>query len=425
LITGSPRGTNDIFGQDMEYRNFIISKAKELFKVFNYREIITPVFEYTEVFNKSIGDSTDIVQKEMYTFSDKKGRSLTLRPEGTASVVRSVIEHRMFSENLPKKLFYIENMFRYERPQKGRMREFWQLGVEAIGSSEAFIDAEVIWLLNELFEKLGFKNLKLLLNSIGCTKCREKYIEVLKKYLSPKKDKLCLDCKYRLEKNPLRIFDCKVDQCVQIIKDSPKIFSYICVDCRKHLDQVMDFLNILGISFVIKEDLVRGFDYYTGTIFEIISEDLKSVQNALGGGGRYDKLIGQSGGPDIPSIGFAVGLERTYILMKQLNLNFIVHDDKKLILFILMDRAYQKYVLSLIKFIRNNGYACDLSYEIKSIGSQIKSAEKNAYDFVAIIGEDEVKNDSVTIKDIKKFTQYKLNWKNDKNKIFEIFRGSK
>ncbi|MBU4293011.1 MAG: histidine--tRNA ligase [Actinobacteria bacterium] len=421
MITGSPRGTSDIFGQDIEYRNFIISKAKELFKIFNYREIITPAFEHTEVFDKSIGDSTDIVQKEMYTFLDKRGRSLTLRPEGTAPVVRAVIEHKMYAENLPLKLYYIENMFRYERPQKGRMREFWQLGVEAIGSGQAFIDAEVIWVLNALFEKLRFKNLKLLINSIGCTKCRKEYIQVLKNYLSPKKDKLCPDCQYRLEKNPLRIFDCKVDQCRQVIKDSPKIYSYICVDCRQHFNQVTDFLKTLGISFIIKEDLVRGFDYYTRTIFEIISEDLKSVQNALGGGGRYDKLIEQFGGPDIPSIGFAVGLERTYILMKQLKLNFVIGDNKKIALVILMDRSYQKYALSLIKFTRDNGYACDLSYEIKSIGSQIKWAEKNAYDFVIIIGEDEVKTDSCTIKDIKKFTQYKLSWKNEKEKIFKIF----
>ncbi len=177
---------------------------------------------------------------------------------------------------------------------------------------------------------------------------------------------------YRIEKNPLRIFDCKVDSAVQVIKDSPKIYSYICVDCRQHFNQVTDFLKILGISFIIKEDLVRGFDYYTRTIFEIISEDLKSVQNALGGGGRYDKLIEQFGGPDIPSIGFAVGMERTYILMKQLNLNFVIHDNKKIALVILMDRSYQKYALSLIKFFRDNGYACDISYEIKSIGSQIK-----------------------------------------------------
>jgi len=421
LITGSPRGTSDIFGQDIEYRNFIISKAKELFKIFNYREIITPAFEHTEVFDKSIGDSTDIVQKEMYTFLDKKGRSLTLRPEGTAPVVRAVIEHKMYAETLPLKLYYIENMFRYERPQKGRMREFWQLGVEAIGSPEAFIDAEVIWLLNALFEKLGFKNLKLIINSIGCIKCRIGYIEVLKNYLSPKNDKLCTDCQYRLEKNPLRIFDCKADQCRLVIKDSPKIYSYICDGCRQHFNQVTDFLKTLGISFIIKEDLVRGFDYYTRTIFEIISEDLKSVQNALGGGGRYDKLIEQFGGPDIPSIGFAVGLERTYILMKQLNLNFVIGDNKKIALVVLMDRSYQKYALSLIKFTRDNGYACDLSYEIKSIGSQIKWAEKNAYDFVIIIGEDEVKTDSITIKDIKKFTQHKLNWKSEKEKIFEIF----
>jgi histidyl-tRNA synthetase len=423
LVLYSPRGTNDIFGEDIVYRNFIIDKAKELFHIYNYKEIITPAFEHTEVFNKSIGEGTDIVQKEMYTFTDKKGRSLTLRPEGTASVIRAVIEHKLYSEHLPLKLYYVENMFRYERPQKGRMREFWQLGVEAVGSDSPIIDAEAIWLLASLFEKLGFKNLKLLVNSIGCVKCRPSYIKIFKEYLKPKKEKLCEDCIIRYEKNPLRIFDCKIESCRTVLKESPKIHSYICNDCKKHFASVIEFLKILGISFIVKENLVRGFDYYTRTIFEIISEDLQSVQNALGGGGRYDNLIGQFGGPDIPSIGFAVGIDRTIVLMKQLNLSIKSEKKEKFIYVIPMEKDFQAFALSIVKFIRDSGYGCEISYEKKGLGSQIKWAEKNGYDFVIIIGEDEFKTGIITLKDLKAFKQHKIDLKNQKNKIFEFFRS--
>ena len=249
MILNYPRGTSDILGEDVKYRDFIINTAKKLFELFNYSEIITPAFEHTEVFDRSIGESTDIVQKEMYTFFDKKGRSLTLRPEGTASVIRAVIEHKLYSEHLPLKLFYIENMFRYERPQKGRMREFCQVGVEAVGLNDPVIDAEVIWLLNLFFEKIGFNNLKLLINSVGCNNCRKEYIRVFRNYLKPQVQSLCLDCISRYEKNPLRIFDCKVETCIQILRNSPKIFSYICKECQLHFEKVVEFLTVIRINF--------------------------------------------------------------------------------------------------------------------------------------------------------------------------------
>ena len=318
MAINSPRGTADIIGEDIKYRDFIINSARKLFKLFNYKEIITPAFEHTELFDRGIGENTDIVQKEMYTFTDKKGRSLTLRPEGTAPVVRAVLENKIYSGDHPIKLFYIENMFRYERPQKGRMREFWQLGVEASGSGSPVIDAEVIWLLNLYFQKLGFKNLKLILNNVGCPECRKEYIDVLKEYLKPQLQSLCPDCKIRYEKNPLRIFDCKIESCKNIIIDSPKIYDHICKNCRTHFEKVIKLLEKIKIDFIVKKELVRGFDYYTGTVFEIISEDLKGMQNALGGGGRYDNLFEEFGGPSIPSIGFAVGIDRTIVLMKQL-----------------------------------------------------------------------------------------------------------
>jgi len=222
LVINSPRGTADIYGEDIKYRDFINNAARSIFKIFNFNEIITPAFEYTEVFSRSIGEETDIVQKEMYTFKDKKGRSLTLRPEGTAAVVRAAVEKKMFgSGNLPIKLFYMGNMFRYERPQKGRMREFWQLGVETLGSDNPVLDAEIIWMLNMIFKRLGFKNLTLLVNSIGCFKCRESFTQEFKKYLEPKKAGLCGDCTKRLKNNPLRIFDCKVQRCADIAQKGP------------------------------------------------------------------------------------------------------------------------------------------------------------------------------------------------------------
>jgi histidyl-tRNA synthetase len=422
LVLNSPRGTSDIFGEDIRYRDFIINTSKGLFDVFNYKEIITPVFEHTEVFDRGIGESTDIVRKEMYTFPDKKGRSLTLRPEGTASVVRAIIEHKLFAGVLPLKLFYIENMFRYERPQKGRMREFWQLGVEAAGISDPQVDAEVIWLLNIIFEKLGFKNLKLLVNSVGCGICRQEYIKAFKSYLEPSVESLCEDCRIRNVSNPLRIFDCKVEGCAAIVKEAPKIYAHICPDCRQHFDKVTEYLDLLKIDYVIKDDLVRGFDYYTKTIFEIISADLDSAQNALGGGGRYDRLISQFGGPDMPSIGFAVGIDRTIVLMRQLNISYSLKQDALSVLIINMENSHKPYCLELLKFLRDFGVKSEISHEAKNIGNSIKSAQKNGFSHIIIIGEDEVKSGILNIKDLKEFQQQKINFKNEPEKILNIFR---
>lgn len=423
MALNAPRGTADLTGEDIKYRNFIINAAKRLFYISNYSEIITPVFEYTELFDRGIGESTDIVQKEMYTFTDKKGRSLTLRPEGTAPVVRSIIEKKMYSHSLPIKLFYIENMFRYERPQKGRMREFWQLGVEAAGTDDPVIDSEVIWLLVRIFKNIGFKKLKLLINSVGCGGCREKYTNALKQYLKSEVETLCSNCKIRYERNPLRIFDCKVESCQKIIAGSPKIYDYICNSCRKHFDEVIEFLEEINVEYIIKPELVRGFDYYTRTIFEIISEDLDNVQNALGGGGRYDKLVEQFGGPDIPAIGFAVGIDRTIVLMKKLGVPLKKHADKCSVFIVVMKRNYRKYCFKLLEFFRESGYRADISYDDRSLGNHIKWAEKNSFSHVVIIGEDEIESDSITIKDLDNFKQYNINWIKDREKINKLLEG--
>lgn len=416
----SPRGTADIFGENIKLRNFIINTAKELFSVFNYQEIVTPTFEHTEVFSRSIGEDTDIVQKEMYTFQDKKGRSLTLRPEGTASVVRAFVENKMYQEHLPIKLFYVGSMFRYERPQKGRMREFSQLGVESIGTNNPLMDVEVIWLLNSFFKRLGFDSLVLLINSIGCNSCRKDFIKEFKSYIGPNLEKLCPDCKNRYAQNPLRIFDCKKKECMKVLKGSPKIYSYLCSECKEHLKKVLDCLDILRITYKIDHDLVRGFDYYTQTIFEVVSYQIESTQNALGGGGRYNNLVEQFGGPNLPAVGFAVGIDRTLMLLKKLNIKINLDEDRPRIYLVTLSEDYNSYCLEILQYLRENNYICDTNYNIKKLSTELKWAEKNDYDFTIIIGEDEVRSGNLTIKNIKNRKQDKINWSTQKEDIIAL-----
>ncbi len=426
LAINSPRGTADIYGDDIKYRNFVINSVRELFEIFNFEEIITPVFEHTCVFSRSIGESTDIVQKEMYTFPDRKGRSLTLRPEGTASIVRSVVEKKMLSSGgLPLKLFYIGNMFRYERPQKGRMREFWQIGVEALGSDDPMLDAEIIWMLNKIFERLGFKNLKLLINSIGCSRCRKDFIIRFKDFIQPDIAGLCGDCKNRYEKNPLRIFDCKVPGCRDIASRGPKITGFLCDSCSDHFRKVKEALSGLSLDYRIADDMVRGFDYYTGTIFEMVSNDLESAQNALGGGGRYDRLLMEFNGPDKPAIGFAIGLDRTIMLMKDLGIKYIAGEDKAKVYIISIADTGSSYTLNILKDLRDGGIICDIDYSGGSIGSGIKRAGKKDFNIAVIIGDDEIKNNTITIKDLKSFKQYNINKEKILEKISEIMGAVK
>lgn len=421
MIYNSPRGTEDYFGEEIKYRDFLIETSKSLFKIFNYSEIITPHFEHTEVFSRGIGENSEIVQKEMFTFSDKKNRSLTLRPEGTASVVRAIVENKLYSENLPLKLFYIGSMFRYERPQKGRMREFCQIGVESAGSDNPSIDADVIWLLHELFRKLGFRNLTLYINSIGCADCRAEYVKMLEDQLLPVKDNLCQDCNARLGKNTLRIFDCKVKTCSEVLKNAVKISDNLCESCLNHFNEIKSLMDVLEVDYVHNKNLVRGFDYYTRTIFEIISSDINSAQNALGGGGRYDNLIKEFGGPEISSVGFAIGLERTVLLMKELGIK--LPDSMKSLnktYIINMDSVYDKYVFELLRYLRSRDIYCDTNFNIKSVGKEIKFAQNNGYENVIIVGEDEYRKKSVKIKNLKKYSQKEFEWDSEKEKILNF-----
>jgi histidyl-tRNA synthetase len=421
LSVNSPRGTADICGEDIKYRDFIITTVRELFEIFNFEEIITPAFEHTEVFSRSIGESTDIVQKEMYTFPDRKGRSLTLRPEGTAPVVRSVVEKKMLVPGkIPLKLFYIGNMFRYERPQKGRMREFWQLGVEAMGSSSTLLDAEIIWLLNEIFKRLGFKNLVLKINTIGCSKCRKDYLKIFKQYIEPELDNLCPDCQRRFKVNPLRIFDCRIEGCKKIVSAGPKIKDYLCENCRKLFEELKSIISDLSIDYTISDDLVRGFDYYTGIIFEMASNDIDSAQNALGGGGRYDNLIAEFSGPDMPAVGFAVGLDRTVLLMRQLGIKYMNVKNKPKSYIISLSEEVRPYAIDVLKQLRSSDIACDIDYSSGSLGSSLKNAVKKGFNTALIIGEEEVRGNIITIKDLKNFKQYKVKKDNLVKEVLKI-----
>jgi histidyl-tRNA synthetase len=316
LFIKVPKGTRDILPEDISKWYYIEDVIKETLNKYGYKEIRTPFFEYTDLFVRGIGEFTDIVTKEMFTFPDRKGRSLTLRPEGTAPVVRAYLENGMDRISKVIKLFYLGPMFRCEKPQAGRFRQFNQFGIEVIGTKSSAVDAEVIIVSIEVCRKLGLKNLEVLVNSVGCKKCRFDYIQKLKKYLKDKKSFLCLECKNRYDKNPLRILDCKKDNCQKIIKTTPMINEYLCQDCESHFSEVKSYLSDHKILFHEDPRLVRGFDYYTKTAFEIISGEL-GAQNAIAGGGRYDDLVEELGGKPTPAVGFAAGIERMIIAIDQ------------------------------------------------------------------------------------------------------------
>ena len=311
----APKGTKDMLPQDAYKWKYIESVFRDVAKTYGIREVRTPVFEYTELFLRGVGDTTDIVQKEMYTFNDKGDRSITLKPEGTASVVRAFVEGRLFNEAQPTKLYYITPAFRYENVQKGRLRQFHQCGLEVFGSKEPSMDAEVIAVAMDTLKKLGLKSLSLNINNLGCPNCRPKYNEALKKFLEENYDGLCDTCKTRFEKNPMRILDCKEKKCHEITKNAPIILDFMCEECDTHFTKVKEYLDILGLPYKIDPGIVRGLDYYTKTIFEILTPDF-----TVCGGGRYDKLIEELGGPDMPAVGFGMGIERLIMTLEKENI---------------------------------------------------------------------------------------------------------
>lgn len=401
----APRGTRDILGDESWKWAYVTGICRDVADDYGYKEIHLPIFEYTELFCRGVGETTDVVEKEMYTFVDKGGRSITLRPELTASMVRSYLENEMNKGTQPAKLWSIGPMFRYERPQKGRYRQFVQLDIEAIGAQDAFVDLEVIDFSMELYRRLGLSNLQVVLNSVGCPKCRPVYRKALQEYLKPRYEELCDTCKNRFERNPLRILDCKSEICKEITENAPSVMEYLCDECRDHFDQLQRGLDKIGA--VVRHDnrLVRGLDYYTKTAYEILSGDLGS-QNAVCGGGRYDNLAEAIGGPHVPGVGFASGIERVVLTMEAQRCSFGRKPVNK-VYAVAAEPDLRLDTAGIVQTLRSNGISADMDYMCRSMKSQMKSAA-NFAEYACIIGSEELAKGLIGLKNLSEGTQEDL-----------------
>ena len=398
-----PRGTYDIL-PDMSYKWQYVTKIfRDIAYVFNFREIVTPIFENAGLFERSVGEVTDIIEKEMYKFTDKKGRVLALRPEGTAPVVRSFIENNLNRSAGVNKLYYLGPMFRYDRPQKGRYRQFYQYGVELIGSDHPFTDAEVISLADMFMKRLGLRNYRLEINSIGCSNCSPLYDNALKEYFGKYIDKLCGDCNRRIVSNPKRLLDCKNESCRQIAEKAPSILDYLDDTCQESFESVKQYLDLMQISYVVNPRIIRGLDYYNKTAFEIITESL-GAQNALLGGGRYNTLIKELGGNDLPAIGFAGGFERLIAIMEKENLDF-GKEPAPLIYVVSLSEKATNFALQICYDLRKRGVSVEYDIEKTSLKAQMKAADRSTALYTLIIGEDELTRGIITLKNMKEGSQ--------------------
>lgn len=388
------KGVKDILPGDMAAWHHLEDTARRLFEDYGFAEVRVPIFEYTELFARSIGASTDIVEKEMYTFEDRDGKKITLRPEGTAGVVRAFVEHKMYVDTQLTKLYYLGPMFRHERPQKGRYRQFYQIGVEALGLDHPHVDIDVLVMLHSLFTKLGIKDLGLQINSLGDSECRGAYRDALKNYLKAKLPTLCADCRRRYETNPLRVLDCKVD--ADKFSDSPVMLDYLCEPCKVHFKTVESGLAKLGVPFEVNPRLVRGLDYYTRTTFELVMGHM-GAQNTVAAGGRYDGLVKEIGGPATPGIGFALGVERAISLMDTSSLQ----PGRPQLFISALGEAAVAYVLPLIHNLRSTGIRVETDYTGASLKSQMKKADKSGAGHTLIIGEQELKDGKAVLRNMQ------------------------
>ncbi len=406
MLTNAPRGTKDILPDTVGDWRYIEEKIRALCKRYGYEEIRTPVFEHTELFQRGIGEATDVVDKEMYTFEDRGGRSITLRPENTAAAVRAYLQNKLYAENALEKLFYIGSMFRYDRPQAGRMREFHQFGVEALGESNPSVDAEIILLAIDFLQSLGLKDLVLSLNSVGCPKCRPVYRQKLQDFFKDKLEDLCDDCRDRFDRNPLRILDCKADSDKPYMQDAPKITDCLCDECNEHFHKVQELLTAAGVEYELDSRLVRGLDYYTKTAFEIKYSPL-GAQSAVAGGGRYDGLIEEIGGNPTPAVGFATGLERVLLALEKQGL--LPEKENSVDAFVVaLGEAAQLEGFKLLNKLRNAGISALMDFAGRSMKAQMKQANKKNARFVLILGDDEVRDSVVTLKDMSNSEQRKI-----------------
>lgn len=398
LLTKAPRGTADVLPEDSYKRKFVEDILSDYASQADFKEIRTPVFEHTELFKRSVGETTDVVQKEMYTFEDNGHRSITLRPEGTAGCARAFLEHGLYNEPLPQKYYYIASCYRYEKPQAGRLREFHQFGVETLGTDSPAADAEIIALARQIFDVFEITDIELEINSIGCPACRSKYHAELKKYFDSKKDRLCETCLSRLERNPMRILDCKSPICQEVAKDAPVMLDYLCDDCREHFGKVKKYLDAMDIDYKVNPRIVRGLDYYTNTVFEFVSTGI-GAQGTVCGGGRYNGLIKELSGDNIPACGFGMGIERLLLLIAAKGRG-IPEEARPVIYIAPASEEYTFKALALTDEFRCDGVHALTDLGGRSLKAQMKYANKRKVQYTAVLGEDEVKQNKITVKNM-------------------------
>lgn len=402
LITNAPKGTKDLIPSESYKWHYLENLFAEVCREFNYKETRVPTFEHTELFERGVGDTTDVVEKQMYTFNDKAGRSITLRPEGTASVARSFLQNNLYAEPMPAKMYYNIPCFRYEQTQHGRLREFHQFGIEVFGAAQPTIDAEVISLALTFLSRAGLKDLSVHINSIGCKECRKKYNEILRDYFRPKFEELCGTCQSRFERNPLRILDCKSPVCQELGKDAPRLLDYICEDCREHFEKFKAALDSMGIDYEIDDGIVRGLDYYSKTVFEIISGGM-----TVCGGGRYDGLVEELGGDPTPAVGFGLGIER--LLIRLAETGFEIPKEKSVDIYIapLGDKA-DVFGMKLAYELRLAGLSIDIDHVGRGLRAQMKYANKMGCRYTMVIGDNEVEAGKANLKNMETGEQTEL-----------------
>lgn len=399
MLTSRPRGTSDIMPNEVKKWQYLERVFRDLCREYGYSEIRTPVFEHTELFERGVGGTTDIVEKEMYTFTDRGRRSITLRPEGTASAARAYLEERLYAGPQPVKLFYEGPMFRYDRPQAGRYRQFHQFGVEVFGSNDPAVDAEIMIMTMDFYRRLGLRGVELQVNSVGCPRCRSDLRKELEEYFKPYLKQICSDCRRRLSRNPLRIFDCKNEKCSVITKEAPTILECLCGECAVHFETVQRYLDLIGQEYKINPWLVRGLDYYTNTAFETVAREV-GAQSSIGGGGRYNGLVETLGGKPAPGIGCAIGIERVLLAMEKQGVEF--PDGKELGVFIATAGGFEveEKAFKLLFKLRRAGIPADKDYMGRSLKAQMKYAGKLGVRFVLIAGEEEMTRGEVTVRDM-------------------------
>lgn len=401
MITQRPKGTQDWYGENMHKREIIEEKARRICRAYNIKQVMTPVFEHTVLFSRGVGETTDVVQKEMYTFDDKGGRSISLKPEGTAGAIRAYLENSMYAESQPTKLFYFTPAFRYEQPGSGRLRQHHQFGIEFVGAKSPLVEVELITLLTRFIADLGLKDAKLHINSIGCANCRKTYNGVLMEYLEAHRDALCPTCHERMEKNPLRVIDCKVPACKEIVGDAPRTVDYLDEECEEHFSQLKSMLDALGIDYEVDTGIVRGLDYYTKTVFEFVN----SEGFTLCGGGRYDNLVKEiDGKQDIPSVGFGMGIERILYFLEKEGVELEPEEKPTLYVGILGEDA-RAQAYGIVTRLREAGVIVETDYMERSVKAQMKYANKIGAVNTIIIGSDELEKGVVTVKNMDNHEQ--------------------